>query len=1021
MRLISLKMYNIGPYAKETEVPFDDLGNGLILFTGDTGAGKTMIFDAITYALFGKCSGEHRSEKSLVCNFSRIDKERPYVSLTFEHGGKQYLLLRKPEFKKEGNKNSTSAEANLSCEGHEVAKKPVEVNNFIKDMLGINDTQWKQIVMLPQGEFMELLNADSTKRSELLRKLFNTNRFRALQETLAGMYAESSENTAKSKVALDAAIDSLSIPDGVSVDRSDVGSLIEKIDAWCDEEDAKKDGYDNEKQALDKKYREAVNEYNDGIEVQKQRSNLDEKNRMMLVLNSEKPSMDGKRDLRDRASKSVDLNNRRHGYQSCVQEIGKCNDSKAGAESRLASLESEFAVIAEKVKTIPDMESEKDSLNLELEKLKESRGTLKRMRELQPIRENLMMRQDGIDKRIVMLNEESTNLKSEHQKLLDKISENSNIEPLMEASVSERRSIESEFLKLKDFISKADRLKEQKKEIDDKRRMLERYQDEYDKSRTKYNEADDLFIRSQAGLLAKDLSEGTPCPVCGNTHHISLASVVEGAPDEKTLKKLKKDMEEKHNLRNSVSNDIEKLNGTYDSELNHILEYTGGSCESIESDLDAKSNELNGKMDAVKARISSLDERKSILEADRKELSKVETGIRNIEESLKSVSDERESVSSDLNKLNEEWAVVSDRVTETDESVLSKKIDDANNRLNSITKDIDDIRRKEKDCNASMGEQRGIISDNNERLEKLNAMESELGTTYHRMLEASGMTEEELERLSEVDISKLTDEISRFDNEYIACSTSIEQLSASIEGKTDVPTDVLNDICTKAKTELDEFIKNVERSQERVRSNRTALKRIKDANSVYEENNSRSKLLEDLSKVANGTMSGTSRLPFEMYAQKTYFDTVLERANQRLGIMSNNRYHLEQSDEGGRSSKDAMDINVFDACSGKTRDVGSLSGGESFKAALSLALGLSDVVQSTSNGSRVEALFIDEGFGSLDADSLSQAVSVLEGLSDGDIPVCIISHIDTLKERISKKVIVKGKPGTGSSISIEKY
>lgn len=1021
MRLISLNMCNIGPYAKETEIPFDDLGNGLILFTGDTGAGKTMIFDAITYALFGKCSGEHRSEKSLVCNFSRIDKERPYVRLTFEHGGKQYLLLRKPEFKKEGNKTSTTADANLSCEGREIAKKPVEVNNFIKDMLGINDTQWKQIVMLPQGEFMELLNADSTKRSELLRKLFNTSRFRALQETLVKMYNESSESTATSKAALDAAIESISIPDGLSVDRSDVGSFIEKISAWCDEEDAKEDCYNSKKQALDTKYEKACKEYNDGIEVQKQRKDLDEKSKMMLELDSKKPSMDEKRDLRDRASNSVDLNNRRHEYQSCVREIDKCDDSKAGAESRLTLMESEFATILEKVKGIPVMESEKNNLTIELEKLNDSRANLKRMHELQPVREKLITSLDEIEKRIGMLNEESVNLKSEHQKLLDKISGNSNIEPLMEASMSEKRAIESELSNLRDFISKVDRLEERKKEIDDKMRMLERFQIEYNESKIRYDEADDIFFRSQAGLLAKNLSEGVPCPVCGSIHHTSLASVVEGAPDEKTLKKLKKDMEEKHNQRNSISSDIEKLNGIYDSELNHILEYTGGSRESIESDLDARVNELNGKMDAVKAKISSLHERKSILEIDTKELSKVEAGIKKVEESLIVISNEKELTISKLNKLNEEWAVVSDKVTETDESVLSKKIDDVRSRLDFIIGDIDDIRRKERDYNASMGEQRGIISDNNERLEKLNARESELGTAYHRMLEDSGMTEDELERLSEVDIPKLTDEISRFDKEYSVCSASIEQLSTSIKGKTDVSIDVLNENCIKIKRELDEFINDMGRSQERVSSNRVALKRIIDANSVYEMNSSRSALLENLSRVANGTMSGTSRLPFEMYAQKTYFDTVLERANQRLSIMSNNRYHLEQSDEGGRSSKDAMDINVFDACSGKTRDIGSLSGGESFKAALSLALGLSDVVQSTSNGSRVEALFIDEGFGSLDADSLSQAVSVLEELSDGDIPVCIISHIDTLKERISKKVIVKGKPGTGSSISIEKY
>lgn len=1022
MRLISLKLFKIGPYAKEAVIPFDELGNGLVLFTGDTGAGKTMIFDAITYALFGKCSGEHRSEKSLVCSFSPISspKDRPYVELLFEHDGKQYSLSRSPEYRKEGNKNNSTAEAGLSCEGKTIASKPSDVNTFIKDMLGIDDKQWKQIVMLPQGEFMDLLNADGQKRSELLRKLFNTSRFRALQDTFSKMSKESEEKCIKSKAELDSAIHSLDFSEEYTLDKYDVQTIIDTVRKWCDEEDERLKNSADMKEKLDAAYQDAIKIHNEGMEAQKQRKTLEEKNRVMSVLESEKASMDEKRKLRDKASGSVDLNRCRRDYQSCSNNIAKCEESKNKAESRLESLKSEYETVLQKVNTIPKMESEKEKLNVELNGLRESMDNLREIAKLQPKYDALVKKSDDIEARRIQLSNDFESLTSKRNEINVVMAENSNLMPLLESANSDKLSIEADIAKLNDYVSKVDDLKKQKKSIDDKEKTLKRMHEDYKDSRTKYGDACDLFISSQAGILAKGLSEGQPCPVCGNTHHIKLASVIEGALSKEDLEILKNEVDDKNNKVMASSSELQEQNAIYKSKLDNILEYTKGTFETIDLDLEDRRKELNIKLDEKKTKIAQIEERISVYEANGKELSKIDSEQKKIVGDVQALQKEKESVDLQLKEINEELAVVRSKVTDTDESSLSERMKHTDDRLKDIIKEINDLRQKEKDYNAAESEQHGIISDNATRLNELYPKKSILESEYHKMLEESGMTEEELDKLSEVDIPLLNKEISKFDGDYSSCIASIKQLESSLEGKVDIPIEVLEENVQKAREDFTALMDEISASQGKINTNRSALKRIIEANTIFEADDRRFKALENLSNVANGKMAGTDRIPFEMYAQKTYFDNVLGRANERLGIMSNNRYHLEQSDEGGRSSKNAMDLNVFDSYSGKTREIGSLSGGESFKAALSLALGLSDVVQSTSSGSRVEALFIDEGFGSLDADSLSQAISVLEDLSNGDIPVCIISHIDTLKERVYKKVIVQGgKPGVGSKVSIE--
>ena len=1019
MRLLSLTFEKIGPYVKETKIDFNELGNGLILFTGDTGAGKTMIFDAITYALFGKCSGDRRSEKSLACNLpAAVGGRRPYVELEFEHDGRIYTVSRDLEYSRSGNKNPTPADATLAYGNKVLATKPRAVNTEIKYILGMDEEQWRQIAMLPQGEFMALLDTDGQKRSEILRRIFNTERFKNLQSKLSVMYAEASNKAATSKSVLDSQFDTLRLPEDVVIDRDNPIIAMENVNKWCDEKESELKTMEVVNETYGAAYDNALKANHDGMEAIAKREELKRKCAEKEKLESESDEIEKKRAVRDKAGKAIDLYSMHTKLVSYESEIRRNIADSEESKKDLELTEQQYAGDMALVQTIPEKEAELNDLRLKRDKLGNNLDCINILKSMNPEYDRMNEELQNIEECRKKIAEDLEKNAAQLSELKIKQANADNLDELIKTATDKSADIES---KLEAFMSE----KQMMMGIESMRKEYAIYSVRFEEANVLFKKrsddlevAEELFIRSQAGLLAKNLEDGIPCPVCGNIHHISLASVPEGAPTEKEIKDLRKKKSDAEKTRADIAKTMEIIQTKIDVQQNNIVEYTKGSVDTIKEDFSRIEESLIKQKSEIKAVLVDLHVRKTESEQI---IHMLLTTEKERDRMLKTLVDKESAMNaakSEIDELGKRIAAVKSNVIIEDESKLTENIRNLDSKISQLVATVERIRQSEKEYKSRKEVLLDRINKAKCRLEELMPLRNSLKEAYAIKLNDAGISDDELIELAKIDVQALNKTIADYESQLVACISEIKQINLFLEGKEDVPIEVLQTNLVKAKADLDESNMKMNALNDRILSNREAIARINKAFESSKELLSRANALEEMSKVANGTLAGSDKLPFEMYAQKSYFDDVLSRANERLGMMSNNRYSLIQSDEGGRSSKDALDIVVQDNYSGKARDVGSLSGGESFKTALSLALGLSDIVQSYAAGTNIEALFIDEGFGSLDSESLSQAIRVLEGLSDGDIPVCIISHIDELKSRISKQVLVEGNPVRGSTLEI---
>jgi exonuclease SbcC len=355
-------------------------------------------------------------------------------------------------------------------------------------------------------------------------------------------------------------------------------------------------------------------------------------------------------------------------------------------------------------------------------------------------------------------------------------------------------------------------------------------------------------------------------------------------------------------------------------------------------------------------------------------------------------------------------------VTGLDEDALTSKNEKLLDAERALAEEIKGIRERQSELEKDLSAYETQVTSLQQSVNNQEVKESETSSRFLEELERIGIDEDGLRGLEGVDIVSINKEISDYDASVTECKTNIGSLESDLEGKVIRTEEDLTASLEASKERMDSSSREIEDIRVRLSNNRGHLDTLSKELPEYDALRSRVNDLEVMSKVANGNMNQMQKTPFEVYAQKSYFDTVLDRANSRLGMMTSNRYLLKQVDNNTTNSKNSMNLSVIDNYVGLERDVKSLSGGESFQTALALALGLSDAIQASAGGSYVEALFVDEGFGSLDGESLSQAIRVLEDLSGGDILVSIISHVDVLKERIPRQIHVSYDRYEGSSL-----
>ncbi|MBO5713758.1 MAG: SMC family ATPase [Clostridia bacterium] len=920
MRPIKLEMSAFGPYAGKEILNLDKLGtSGLYLITGSTGAGKTSIFDAIVYALYDEPSGDMRDGNNLRSKYASPNTET-YVELTFSYGDKVYKVKRSPEYERpktrgEGTTLQPAKAELIYPDGHIVNKSKKEVTNAVIDIMGIDRKQFMQLFMIAQGEFRKLISADTNERKQIFRQIFKTEKF----ETLQNAIKEDAKNLGDQLEGLNGYLKDV-VKSVSANENSTYLTEVEKIkngELTTDEIIILLDNLISEDEVN-------INLIND--EINSVQNQLDAVN---VIISKAKEYSENVKLFEEKTAKLVRLSEEIDGVKNLYDNALLLKPKAEEFYQKALLLEKDFALYAE-------LDSyEEEALNLT------ETNTLNKVK-LENLYKNLnALREEVSSLKVKLLSlenagENKLKLENDKKAILDK-------KASLLALISEVEAFEKASNKLKIETDK-----------------YYEYKNASNALRESYQTLSDLYLTGQAYVMAKNLRDGEPCPVCGALNHPNLAKVTTTVPTEAELNKAKLESEKANDLFNSQTE----------------------VCSSIKADALAKQN-------LIKSRLTELN-----ISANLNEVYQVVNdmiiGIEN-EIATLNANIEKETLNANLK------AQIS--------TIIPKKEEEINFVNADIERVSNDITKIET-----------IISENaKKQLEIKGKLTCDSKSSAEMLVNGLKLKKQEIEEkitVAQKNYELCRDEINRLQGERKALEKVLSNGNAY-----DVESALATQLTLADKKQNITTVK--EQTLIRLNNNAVVKKSVLETQKSAFEIEKRYIWLNSLNKTANGLITGKDKISFETYIQMSYFDRILARANIRLGKMTNGQYDLVRRKDStdGRQVAGLL-IDVIDHNNGTVRPANTLSGGELFKASLSLALGLADEIQSTSGGIKLDTMFIDEGFGSLDGESLSLAIQTLSNLTEGNRLVGIISHVEELKNKIDKQIIVTKSKDAGSTCKI---
>ena len=919
MRPLKLKISAFGPYAGVTELDMDSLGrSGLYLITGDTGAGKTTIFDAITYALYGEASGENREASMLRSKYAEPATPTE-VELVFENGGKTYTVKRNPEYQRPAIRGEgmtlQKADASLTMPDGRIITKLKEVNSALREVVGVDREQFAQIAMIAQGDFLRLLLADTKQRQTIFREIFKTAYYQTLQDRLKGESGALSRQYDEINLSLSQYIQGiLCDPDGpiaIEVEKARAGELMLSQVAQLVEDLITEDS------AL----LEAFN-----LDLDRNEKGLEEINKILTKADEQAK----------REKNLVDAEARLRAAEPTLEEVKKRFEEEQAKKPQFDAKEREVAAITLQypdydardaaVKGVKDLE---DKLTEDLELAKKIRDGVEQLTE-----------------RVRLAREELAGLATAGQA-------KEQLLRLMEQAEDKKERAEDIKKDITAYHLLQGRLT----------RAKEKYMASAEAAKIKtdeYSRLNRAFLDGQAGVLAEALKEGQPCPVCGSTEHPLKAQRLVTVPTQQEQEQAKTDADEAAG------------NAAEDSRAAGELQ---GQVITFGETLAVKTQSLLATDDILAA--------EQLLPAF-------------IALALKEYAEAQQGVKNEDNRLERKCALEK-AIPETEERLENgrKMLSDTENGITATRVSLDEGKKQAEQLTAKLK-----FATKTEAQTRVTVLDGEIKSYYDNVKQV-----EEDFRTAEADI--------------ISLKGNIQQLRADISAGIRVDTAAALQKKSELEAEKDRLDGGRSAVAVRLDANKRAGDNISARMADLNEVGKRWGWVKALSNTANGNISGKEKIMLETYIQATYFDRIIARANTRFMIMSGGQYELKRREEAlNNRSQSGLELDVVDHYNGTTRSVRTLSGGESFKASLSLALGLSDEIRSGAGGIRLETMFVDEGFGSLDEESLQQAIRTLTSLSDGNRLVGIISHVAELKEKIDKQIIVTKEKTGGSQVRI---
>ena len=1130
MKPKKLTISAFGPYADRMDLDFTQLGGGgLYLITGDTGAGKTTIFDAITFALYGEASGEIRKGEMFRSKYAKPEV-RTFVELTFTYRGKDYTVKRNPEYlrPKDRGQGMTTEKANAELifpDERQPVTKSTEVTKAVTQLLGLDQRQFRQIAMIAQGDFQKLLLAGTADRSEIFRKMFHTEIYQELQNRLRDAAKARWKTYDEKKRSISQYLTGIVCPEDAVFQKELAKLKKEKFDgevmrgmellALCIE-------MDQERLSRREEERSALG------------TQMEQQNRLLGKVKESRKRQE------EKAQKEKELEElipeeaeKRQKSEQADREASVCKkleiQIRTGQESLelLRKMKQEKEELLERRKELQTAAEEKEGLRTEQEQAKAQITEQKEQEEALSGTETLLARAEqketqvqerletmtsyreavlAANQKAAVLTEELKHLQEQENALSVQMETTAvRLAERQDAALQEEkwRQAGKEFSQLLRNWTAAEREWKEKQEA--YRKSLEIRNDVWET----YQEMERLFLDAQAGILAENLTEGTPCPVCGSVHHPALAKKAEHAPDKEALDQKKEELQKQNEMTAALSEaagNCKRRAKTAREEL--IRRIAGGAAVPVrtagnmESQAEAPADQECKKEQERLAQLSEeqfaqaaketekqlaseekrqktrreeyaayekqqqqeqkqREKRKQVMAEKQAELGRLEGEKqtfsvqleRRIEEILKTAAEDQKADAGQLQTAKNRWDIFrqepekEERLQQLLLAALEceKALEQEKNQVSIRKKELlakqkewkalkriiqtgtEQMEQREKAIHEKELLETKVREMEKTLLEKIGEKEAQLAGKDEAQLRTNisewGAKKAQLE-LAQQEARKAFDEVKNRLTEVRAAIAAIRSLEETAETEDTLPSE------TELQEKIAELTEQKQKADQKhseqyhaANTNRSTYQAVQNQQSQMQAVEEEYKWVRALADTAGGTLGGKRKIELETYVQMAYFDRILRKANLRFLTMSGGQYELKRQEDGAnKKEKAGLDLNVIDHYNGTERSVRTLSGGESFQASLSLALGLSDEIQSYAGGIQLDAMFVDEGFGSLDEESLNQAVKALEGLAGGNCMVGIISHVPELKERIEKKIVVtknRSREGVGSTAVIK--
>ncbi|MCL1998307.1 MAG: SMC family ATPase [Turicibacter sp.] len=910
MKPIRLTMSAFSCYAGVETIDFEKLGNeGLYLITGDTGAGKTTIFDAITFALYDKASGDGRDSSMLRSKYA-ADNTFTYVEFLFQYHNQTYRIKRSPNYlyrNKKGISTTMKASCELTLPTGDIISNLSDINRTVVRILGINKEQFTQISMIAQGQFLKVLNSKTIDRIEIFRRIFGTEIYDKLQLRAKEDLKDLNKKIEHYERDLDNNIANIQDADRFEPDELErllptkiaerLTHHISKDEDICAETEGKLADIAKKLEEINRNIGRATQEKNmhDSLEtansrLEAEKSNLNHAEIRLNEVKSKLPKFESAKSQLQEIEHSLPKYSK---LQSLSEKIDEHKESIAEYKSKIDRLEKRRITSSQAIE--------------------DTKKILGKLQDVQVVTQDLQNKK-------LLINQKKLDLRALQQSLTT-----------YSGLKNSLKTAET------DYIQKADKV---------------------ETIRNHYEGLNRAYLDEQAGFLAKTLQDDKPCPVCGSLEHPKPAKLSQKAPSRQELDLAKKRVETLETERATASETASNINGQIQTKREEIVNSAtelGLNIKNLQEELAAAITENGEKFSKIEQDISDLETKMA----------------------------EKAKLSEELPNLEE---------------ILAK-----------------------------------IAKKNQETSERLVASETQLSNDCQAREDLSKDLKFESEKAALAEISTLSNKLKKYEAILLEAQRAFDEAKSKLEGTlTEIGT--LETQLANSKTPPDLAVlkqkkESIEDEQSslnlllqstvaRKANNHSILSNISKILGVLLELANKQKWLRELSETINGGLSGKEKFKLETYIQTAYFDRVVKRANIRLLQMSDSQFELKRRDGGKKGSLVGLDLDVIDHYNETERDAKTLSGGESFLAALSLALGLSDEIQDNAGGIRLDSMFVDEGFDALDEERLTQAIKALSSVSQADRLVGIISHISGLADKIDKKILVKKNGAAGSRATV---